>query len=100
MSLVRMSSHAQERAAQRCINTEGVLFVMKYGRVIHSGEAVHYYLGRRDIPERFRHDDRLMKLEGTTLVTANDGTVITFYKNKNGSLHLRRKSKWHRNTNN
>jgi hypothetical protein len=94
--LTSMSGHALERAAQRNIQTSDIAFVMAYGQRFYTGEAIQYFLGRRDIPEQYHSDDCVMKLEGTTLITAHDGTLITLYKNKRGCKNLRRKCKWHR----
>lgn len=96
MLTLAMSHHASERAAQRNIEASDIAFVMTYGQRFFTGEAVQYFLGRRNIPDELRSDDRVMKLEGTTLIMSHDGTVITMYKNKRGCKSLRQKCKWHR----
>ncbi len=68
MVTLAMSHHASGRAAQRNIETSDIAFVMTYGQRFFTGEAVQYFFGRRNIPESLQSDDRIMKLEGTTLI--------------------------------
>lgn len=95
MLMNTLSQHALIRASQRNISNEDMQIVLTYGQRLHNGGAILYFLGQRDIPEELKSDDRIMKLEGTTLVISKDGTcLITLYKNKDGLKKLKKKRKW------
>ena len=91
---VEKTRHASMRAAQRNIGIFDMDFVLTYGKRTHSAGALFIFLRKRDIPDEFRTDDRVTKLEGTTLViSTDDNSLITLYKNKGGFRKLRKKSK-------
>ncbi len=95
--LERLSRHSAVRISQRNIRAEDIAFVMRFGRHLHNGGALFVFLGQRNIPDEYRTDDRIAKLEGTTLVVSNDGEcLVTAYRNKKalrqmfcGSLRIR-----------
>ena len=93
---LNVTRHAGRRLAQRNLSYEDVRYVFAYGRRYHSGKAVFVHLGRRDIPEEHRRDDRLRRLEGTVLVLDpfSGGHLTTAYRNRRrGSRDIKRKSK-------
>lgn len=90
-----LSRHAVKRISQRNIRTEDIAFVMRFGRHLHNGGALFVFLGQRNIPDECKADDRLAKLEGTTLVMSKDGSsLITAYKNKRGLKKVLKKCKF------
>ncbi len=90
----RISRHAEERAAQRNIHGEDFDLILRYGTTVQAAGAVFYFLGHRHIPEELRSDDRIARLEGTVLVVSDDnGTVITAYRNKRGFRAIKKKLK-------
>lgn len=92
--LERLSRHAAVRISQRNIRAEDIAFVMRFGRHLHNGGALFVFLGQRNIPDEYRTDDRIAKLEGTTLVMSRDGCLITAYKNKKGLKKVLKKCKF------
>jgi len=89
------SCHAGERCAQRNISPTDIAFVMRFGHLLHTGGAVFVFLGRRDIPDDCLADQHLARLEGTTLVLSReDNSLITAYRNKKALRDIRRKVKW------
>lgn len=88
-----ITKHARQRMAQRHLTEEHLEFVLKYGQVIHNGGAVFVFLGHRNIPDKYQADDKVAKLEGTTLVISHDGALITPYKNRDALKTIKRKLK-------
>lgn len=88
------ADHAQQRCAQRNVSTDVLNFVKQHGRKIRRTGVVFYFLGRRDIPERLRSDDRYARLEGTILLVGADGRLITAYRNRKAIKAIRRKTKY------
>ena len=91
---MQMTDHAQVRCAQRQIDPETFAFIKKYGRKIWRTGVAFYFLGKRDIPQKLRGDDRFAKLEGVILLVSADGTLITTYRNPNGLKTIRKKTKY------
>lgn len=89
-----LTDHALKRCAQRQVDSEAIELVTSYGRKIHRTGVVFYFLGRRDLPEALRRQDRYAKLEGVTLLVGQDGEVITSYRNRTALGKIRRKAKY------
>ena len=91
-----ISLHAERRLAQRNLSQDDVGYVFTHGRLYHTGKAVFVYLGLRDIPAAHRREDRIRRLEGTTLVLDPDTGqhLTTAYRNRrHGSRDIKRKLK-------
>lgn len=91
----KITLHARLRCAQRNVNRDTIAFVEWHGRKIHRTGATFYFLGRRNIPEHLRDDDRYAKLEGTVLLAGPDGGFITVYRNRQALKAIRKKLKYH-----
>lgn len=92
----QLSRHAIKRLSQRNIHMVDVSFVLQFGIQVHNGGALFVFLGSKNIPTEFQADDRIAKLEGTTLVMSRDGCLITAYRNKNALREIRKKNKSYR----
>jgi hypothetical protein len=93
--MVRSTSHALMRQAQRNLSADDVTFILIHGRCIRSGGALHVFLGRKDIP----HDAARMvsHLEGTVLVMDDsyiEPVLITVYRNRKALKVIRSKTKY------
>ena len=53
-----------------------------------------FFLGRRDIPACDRCASWAARLEGTIVIVAPDGAVITVYRNRGGLRPIARKMKY------
>lgn len=97
---IKCSAHAVQRMAQRNLTYSEIEYVCDHGRRVHRAGVVHYYLGWRDIPVGDRRDARIQELEGTTVLVGGDHSdeVVTVYRNRNGTINLRRKTKFYRKT--
>ena len=86
--------------AQRNLTYSEIEYVCDHGRRVHRAGVVHYYLGWRDIPVGDRRNARIQELEGTTVLVGGDSAdeVVTVYRNRNGTINLRRKTKFNRKT--
>jgi hypothetical protein len=89
------SNHAITRMAQRCLSANEIEYVVRHGRRYYSAGVIHYFLGKKDIPEDDQKHDKYRKLEGATvLVDSKLGrAVITAYRNKS-TKKIRRKAKF------
>jgi|GEM_PF-754297 hypothetical protein len=93
-ALICYSVHARRRARQRNLDTRIVRYVLDYGRIIHRTGILFYFLGARDIPYDDRRNSWATRLVGTVLVVAQDGAVITLYRNPRALQTIRRKMKY------
>lgn len=92
-----ISSHANERIAQRNLTLEDIAYVYAHGSRTHNGGALMVHLGKRDIPEEDRRDQNRSRLEGTVLVLDQHtgGYLKTAYRNRaRGLKDIKRKTKY------
>ncbi len=69
-------------------------YVLAYGRMIQRTGVMFFFLGRRDIPACDRCASWAARLEGTIVIVAPDGAVITVYRNRGGLRPIARKMKY------
>lgn len=88
------SKHGRLRVAQSNLSTDDVELVRRYGVLEHRTGVRFYFIGRREV-ERYRHvAPRIAKLHSIVLIVSqDDDTVITVYRNKHALKQIRRKSK-------
>ena len=90
------SEHAVERMALRGLNESDILYVFEYGTRFFNTGVFYVFLGIRDIPGNDRKNDRIKRLEGTTVMlnSFDRQTVITVYRNRESIKKDRRKAKY------
>ncbi|HEY1389359.1 MAG TPA: hypothetical protein VGF38_12520 [Ktedonobacterales bacterium] len=94
-SVASFTWHARKRGARRNVAPDAVDYVLAHGRMIQRTGAMFYFLGRRDIPPCDRRANWASRLEGSIVVVASDGAVITIYRNRKGLRAITRKMKYH-----
>lgn len=78
-----LTQHAQRRMAQRNISPRDIQIVLAYGQRDWTYRGQAYALGRRHIPSDMMARDDVRRLEGTVvIVTENNETIITVYRNR------------------
>lgn len=87
----RLSYHAQARAAQRCLSSEDIGYILRHGRRYHAADAIFYFLVGRDVPKADRR--QMDRLVGTAIIVDKTrSTIITMWRNRqHGSRNIRRK---------
>jgi hypothetical protein len=88
------TKHARKRAARRNLAPNAVDYVLAHGREIHRTGVSFYFLGRSDMPPADRRHSWASRLEGTIVLVALDGAVITAYRNRRGLRAILRKMKY------
>jgi hypothetical protein len=91
--VVSFTRHARCRGARRNVAPDAVEYVLTHGRQIQRTGMTFYFLGRRDMPEEDRGASWASRLEGTIVLMAPDGAVITVYRNRRGLRAILRKLK-------
>src|SRR6185437_11281042 len=86
--------HARRRGARRNVAPDAVEYVLAYGRMIQRTGVMFFFLGHRDIPACDRCASWAARLEGTTVIVAPDGAVITVYRDRDGLRSIARKMKY------
>jgi hypothetical protein len=76
------------------VDDDAMEVVRQFGRAFHRTGVTFYFLGRRDLPEELRRQDRYAKLEGTTLLVGSDGVLITAYRNRVACRVIKKKPKY------
>ncbi|HEY7983542.1 MAG TPA: hypothetical protein VID73_05200 [Ktedonobacterales bacterium] len=92
--LAPCTRHARGREARRNLPPDAVDYVLAHGRAIHRTGLTFYFLGRRDMPPPDRGASWAARLEGTTVLVAPDGAVVTVYRNRRGAHAIARKVKY------
>ncbi|HEU5439578.1 MAG TPA: DUF4258 domain-containing protein [Ktedonobacterales bacterium] len=90
----RFTKHARTRASRRNVALDAVEYVLDHGRIVYRTGVMFYFLGRRDIPPADRRASWAARLEGTTVLVALDGEVITVYRNRCALRTITRKLKY------
>jgi hypothetical protein len=90
----RFSRHARRRAARRNLLPDAVDCVLTHGRCLYRTGVTFYLLARRDLPPADRRASWAARLEGTVILVAPDGEVITVYRNRRAPPTIRRKMKY------
>lgn len=91
----RLTNHAMSRADQRAIDDQMIRLTVLYGTEFFKQGLTFYVMRLKDIPSWI--DKPLSeKLNNLVVVCAGDSSeVITCYRSKNCTKHLKRKSdKW------
>jgi hypothetical protein len=88
---LKLSNHAQARAAQRCLAPADILYILQHGRRYHAADAIFYFLVGRDIPNQDRW--QMDRLVGTAIIMDKErSTIITMWRNRqHGARKIRRK---------
>ena len=89
--IARLTRHARSRASQRGLSDDEIAFVLYFGRSIYRTGIKFFFLGQRDIPERYRRSHG--HLAGATLLMSQDGVVLTVYKNQDALRTIKKKRK-------
>ncbi|HEU4782049.1 MAG TPA: hypothetical protein VFS83_01785 [Ktedonobacterales bacterium] len=93
-SVASFTWHARRRGARRNVAPDAVDYVLAHGRMIQRTGVMFYFLGWRDIPPRDRRASWASRLEGSIVIVASDGAVITIYRNRRGLRTIARKAKY------
>lgn len=91
---VLFTHHARKRGARRNVAPDAATYVVAHGRALHRTGVTFYFLGRRDIPRCDRSMSWAARLEGTIVIMATDGAVITVYRDRRGFRAIARKMKY------
>ncbi len=92
--VTQFSKHGSQRVAQSNLSEDDVDLVRRYGVLEHRTGVRFYFIGRREV-ERYRVvAPRLAKLHDIVMiVSCDDQTVITVYRNRHALKQIKRKSK-------
>ena len=77
----RLTDHAELRMQQRHILQDLLERVLEYGRTIHARGATYKVVGRKDVEYFQRKGVDLLDAEGIHVLLAEDGVVLTTYRN-------------------
>jgi len=84
---VTITTHAQQRMAQRNLSLSDIEFVLHYGQGFHRGGVVFFYLRHKDIPTDMLRDKDVAQLEGVAVVCSSDSSmVVTVWRNRQDGL--------------
>ncbi|WP_448335298.1 DUF4258 domain-containing protein [Bellilinea sp.] len=93
--MLNFTFHALWRMALRGLSKADIDYVLANGKCHFTAGANFYYLGKRQIPYRDSQCNQISRLEGTVvLLSKDDSTVITVYRNKKSFVPIRSKAKY------
>lgn len=93
-SVILFTQHARRRSARRNVAPDAVDYVLAHGRMLQRTGVMFFFLGRRDIPSCDRCASWASRLEGTIVIVAENGDVVTVYRNRQGLRQIARKMKY------
>lgn len=86
---LKLSKHARNKMSRRGISKAAILAALDYGRIIYTRKAMFFILGRKQIKKCLKAGINLSRFNGIQVLCAEDGTIITMYKNKSfKKLHV------------
>jgi hypothetical protein len=94
LSVASFTWHARRRSARRNVAPDAVDYVLAHGRMIQRTGVMFYFLGWRDIPPCDRRASWASRLEGSIVIVAPEGAVVTIYRNRRGLRTIARKMKY------
>ena len=78
-----LTKHALTRMVRRALSRTAIEAALEFGRCMEIRGAQIFAIGRREV-ERFRREGiELEAFEGTQVVVADSGSVLTVYRNRN-----------------
>ena len=77
---MKITRHAQARAAQRNISRDVVSAVLVHGRLIRGRNVEAFFLGRREVKQARRCGLNLSFARNTQVIVSHDGQIITLYR--------------------
>ena len=77
-----LTNHAAIRMQQRGISRAALQTVLTFGRRIRAKGLTFYVVGRKEVALYADHGVNLAKFEGMQVLVANDGMVVTTYRNR------------------
>ena len=77
----RLTDHAGLRMQQRHIPRHLLEMVLEYGRTIHARGATYKVVGRKEVEHFQRKGVDLRDAQGIQVLLAEDGVVLTTYRN-------------------
>ena len=80
---LEVSDHAMKRIDKRGIPAEAISVVIAYGRRVHVRGADVYFIGQKEASYGKVDGISFDKYVGIQVVCANDGAVLTVYRNHN-----------------
>ena len=93
-SVISFTRHAHRRSARRNVAPDAVDYVLAHGRMMQRTGVMFFFLGRRDIPSCDRCASWASRLEGTIVIVAENGDIVTVYRNRQGLRQIARKMKY------
>lgn len=78
---ISLSAHAAVRMQQRGIPASALAQVLTYGRRIHAKGITFRVIGRKEVARYALHGIDLKAWEGIHALVADDGAVVTVYRN-------------------
>jgi hypothetical protein len=76
-----LTAHATRRMKQRAISQTALDAALRWGTPIEQNGATVFFLGRRHLPADLTPAEAA-RLEGTVVVVARNGTVITTFRSR------------------
>lgn len=84
--------HAKNRMQQRAITSYAIEQISQFGQIIYKQGLKFKYLPKKTI-KLFYPPHLQQELQDVMILVANDGTVITTYRNENAVKHVQKKCK-------
>lgn len=97
-SALVLTGHASMRIAQRHLSGDDVAYVLANGTRVRRTGVTFVFLRARDIPSTHQRT-RSAKLEGTVVMLARDGDIMTVYRSsdkRRGLRAIQKKTKYRR----
>jgi hypothetical protein len=89
---MKTTTHAQNRCQQRAISAWDVDQVFHFGNAIYKQGMRFMFIPKKDI-RTFYEPDSQSSLEDLMILVADDGAIITAYRNTDAVKDVKRKSK-------
>lgn len=91
---IHLTEHSLQRSKHRGISPDDISLAITYGDEMHKQGMTFYHMKRKNIPSYIEKETALKIQDIVVVMDRSASTVITCYKSKNASQHLKRKQKY------
>lgn len=87
------SKHSLQRASQRGLSKDKIVFALEYGECYFKQGLVYYVLGDKKFPKSIKLNEKNNPKNIVVVVDEDSNMLLTCYKSENAHKKIKRKSK-------
>lgn len=78
---LKVTEHAAQRMAERCLGAKSLEAALSFGREIHTRGVTIFVIGRKEVRKAAAVAADISRFEGLHVLCSREGNVVTTYRN-------------------